>query len=37
MASVHRPPGEILQSLARLETEIQQDMKELEELEDILK
>ena len=26
----HRPPGEILQSLAKLETEIQQGMKELE-------
>jgi len=26
----HRPPGEILQSLARLEAEIQQGMKELE-------
>ncbi|CAN5197697.1 hypothetical protein BH20VER2_BH20VER2_12030 [soil metagenome] len=28
----HRPPGEILQSLAKLETEIQQGMKELEEM-----
>jgi type I restriction enzyme M protein len=26
----HRPPGEILASLAQLETEIQQGMKELE-------
>ncbi len=26
----HRPPGEILKSLAKLETEIQQGMNELE-------
>jgi type I restriction enzyme M protein len=26
----HRPPGKILQSLAKLEAEIQQGMKELE-------
>ncbi|MDQ3118732.1 MAG: DNA methyltransferase, partial [Verrucomicrobiota bacterium] len=29
-AVAHRPPGEILKSLAKLETEIQQGMKELE-------
>ena len=28
----HRPPGEILKSLAKLETEIQQGMKELAEM-----
>ena len=28
----HRPPGEILKALDQLETEIQQGMKELEEM-----
>ena len=30
MIAAAHPPGEILQSLARLETKIQQGMKELE-------